>query len=768
MHTIKFVLILLLSQVLLIGLQAQIGINTDNSQPDSSAILDLKSTDKGVLLPRMTNLQRDAISNPANGLVVYTTDDNCINTFNGSNWLKTCGVQYINGNLPEGWAELPTLPSGFTGKRDAVAFAIGKKGYIGVGDILSGSDFWEYDATTGVWTLIASPITSAETLNGAIGFSIGSKGYVGTGELGNNLGLEVIKKFWEYDPGTGLWTELPTLPATFEARLNAVVFIIGNKAYIGTGENTTGNELKDFWEYNSGTGMWTELPTLPAAFGARQEAVAFSIGGKGYVGTGVDSNGNLLKDFWEYDPGTGMWTELPTLPTAFEARQKAVAFSIGGKGYVGTGRTGQTVSNSRSKDFWEYDPNSGLWKETPAFPSAFAGRRDAITFSIDNVAYIGTGNSTAANLSKDIWKFSPANIVIKTLNPFGEAVLVDFNTIDTDNQDLSLNNNILSLSNDSTPVDLSVFINTDSQNLSLSNDTLSLTNDSTSVDLSSYVNNWTSMGDTVYRMLGSVGIGTNSPQAKLDVNGEILISNAALPMGLVTELEGSTTPLLNLSINTQTPNVDTASVGAAFRIDSRSSSTAPLFQWLRKPRGASTPTASDVIMTLNEAGLLGIGRTTPLTNRLEVEGNASKSSAGDWLANSDARLKTNIQQLDPEQTLHDLLALQGITYEWADNKTGTTRPDGIQYGFTAQNVQAIYPTLVDADAQGYLQTAYGTYDAMYVEAIRALHQQIEALKSENIQMKTDNQILKDQNDSFEKRINQIEALLQVTPTTITK
>jgi hypothetical protein len=126
---------------------------------------------------------------------------------------------------------------------------------------------------------------------------------------------------------------------------------------------------------------------------------------------------------------------------------------------------------------------------------------------------------------------------------------------------------------------------------------------------------------------------------------------------------------------------------------------------------------------------VGIGRN-PVTNLLEVEGTASKSSAGDWVANSDARLKKNIQALDSDETIQKLLALQGITYEWNDDKTGSKRPEGIQYGFTAQNIQEVFPTLVEEDALGYLQTAYGTYDAMIIEAIRYLYNENQLLKQE--------------------------------------
>jgi len=55
---------------------AQVAINTDGSAPDNSAMLDIKSTTKGVLLPRMSQEQIMNIDNPVNGLTAYNTDDN--------------------------------------------------------------------------------------------------------------------------------------------------------------------------------------------------------------------------------------------------------------------------------------------------------------------------------------------------------------------------------------------------------------------------------------------------------------------------------------------------------------------------------------------------------------------------------------------------------------------------------------------------------------------------------------------------------------------
>jgi hypothetical protein len=56
------------------ALTAQVSINTDGSSPDGSAMMDIKSTDKGMLIPRMDSAQRVVIELPAPGLLVYQTD----------------------------------------------------------------------------------------------------------------------------------------------------------------------------------------------------------------------------------------------------------------------------------------------------------------------------------------------------------------------------------------------------------------------------------------------------------------------------------------------------------------------------------------------------------------------------------------------------------------------------------------------------------------------------------------------------------------------
>ena len=80
-----------------------IGIGTDI--PDNSAILELKSTEKGFLTPRMSREVRDNIVDPANGLIIYNLTDSVLEVFNGECWLpsflSSCGDCLFELSLSE-------------------------------------------------------------------------------------------------------------------------------------------------------------------------------------------------------------------------------------------------------------------------------------------------------------------------------------------------------------------------------------------------------------------------------------------------------------------------------------------------------------------------------------------------------------------------------------------------------------------------------------------------------------------------------------------
>lgn len=71
-----------------IGASNQIGIGTLNPHP--KAILEMKSTNQGVLFPTLTNAQRNAISNPPNGLHIFNADESCLNYYDSVNQVWNC------------------------------------------------------------------------------------------------------------------------------------------------------------------------------------------------------------------------------------------------------------------------------------------------------------------------------------------------------------------------------------------------------------------------------------------------------------------------------------------------------------------------------------------------------------------------------------------------------------------------------------------------------------------------------------------------------
>ncbi|MEI6680412.1 MAG: hypothetical protein WCL21_17515 [Mariniphaga sp.] len=88
MSNLKIFMVALCLFGMIFSAQAQsVGINADNSTPNSSAMLDVSSTSKGFLTPRMTAAQKALISSPATGLLIYQTDGTAgFYYYTGSTW----------------------------------------------------------------------------------------------------------------------------------------------------------------------------------------------------------------------------------------------------------------------------------------------------------------------------------------------------------------------------------------------------------------------------------------------------------------------------------------------------------------------------------------------------------------------------------------------------------------------------------------------------------------------------------------------------------
>lgn len=208
-------------------------------------------------------------------------------------------------------------------------------------------------------------------------FVINDQAYLGTGinPLDPNHRLRAMYKYTaeDYDPNKsptayanafGQWSQIADFGGS--ARSNAVGFTIGNLGYLGTGQADDGfTPLADVWKYDPNTNAWTRIADLgDTATSPRFDAVAWGFASNGYILTGTDNN-YYFADVWKYDPGTNKWTKFffPGSP-----RSGAVTWVYNGKGYLLTGYTpgSQYAVGTACYDFWRFDPtipvgSSGVW-----------------------------------------------------------------------------------------------------------------------------------------------------------------------------------------------------------------------------------------------------------------------------------------------------------------------------------------------------------------------------------------------------------------------
>jgi hypothetical protein len=87
-HIITLLLLFTLTSVLKpqTSVSQGISINTTGNTADNSAILDISSTSQGLLIPRMTTLQRNNIASPATSLLIFNTTTNCFEAYVNSIW----------------------------------------------------------------------------------------------------------------------------------------------------------------------------------------------------------------------------------------------------------------------------------------------------------------------------------------------------------------------------------------------------------------------------------------------------------------------------------------------------------------------------------------------------------------------------------------------------------------------------------------------------------------------------------------------------------
>ena len=218
---------------------------------------------------------------------------------------------------------------------------------------------------------------------------------------------------------------------------------------------------------------------------------------------------------------------------------------------------------------------------------------------------------------------------------------------------------------------------------------------------------------------GNIGIGTNTPVQTLDLDGRMNISNGVIQRG-------------------GTAITNTSDLGLYSRVSGN---------YLRfVTNGGSTRFFSDdaqgtnANLVIEPNGNVGIGNANP-SQRLSVNGNIC--ATGLIGACSDIRYKTNF--LPVANALTAVMQLHPIYYNWNKEFSDKGFANERQIGFSAQEVEKLYPEMVQTDKEGYKAIDYSRMTPVLVQAV----------KEQQVEIKD----LKKQNETLLKRIERMEQIL---------
>jgi hypothetical protein len=246
---------------------------------------------------------------------------------------------------------------------------------------------------------------------------------------------------------------------------------------------------------------------------------------------------------------------------------------------------------------------------------------------------------------------------------------------------------------------------------------------------------------------GYVSIGTTSPVSRLTVqtstsNDGIYLTNGSrrihmIPGNVVT---GSWNSIVQANDNL-----------ILFSDGSEGNGNLVIAPWV----GANT---SRGIRIVGSSGNVGIGTANP-GGQFELSlDQGRKPSTNTWTTTSDERLKTIHGEY--AKGLDDILKLKTIVYNYKNVGERTFDPKVLRevaYGFSAQEVQKVFPECVGVDDDGYLNFNMHAINVAYVNAIKELNQKIQNMATENNSLLKKLETLQNEKTTMEKDVEKLKA-----------
>lgn len=273
------------------------------------------------------------------------------------------------------WTQLPDFPGGTRGYgigdtwEDKAYFGFGTGTSPGESVETQKNDLWVFDPSTNEWTELA-PCPCLPRLHPAF---VAHQGNIYMG-MGRASGVGNLDDWWQYNIETNTWTQKTDFPS--HSRHHPYQFAVGDHVYAGFGHGSEAPEIYDTWyQYDPATDAWQQVADIPGE--ARVAGTQFSHNGFGYVlsGDGDDHKSMEMGEFWQYDSDSDSWTELPPHPGV--SRWAPASFVLDHEIYLFNGSSfGEYQQESYKYDLG--DPTTSTTPVTQAgsdirvFPNPFA------------------------------------------------------------------------------------------------------------------------------------------------------------------------------------------------------------------------------------------------------------------------------------------------------------------------------------------------------------------------------------------------------------
>ncbi|MEO7311188.1 MAG: kelch repeat-containing protein [Chitinophagaceae bacterium] len=416
--------------------------------PNSSALLDLQSTSKGLLIPRMSKTDRGNISLPPTGLLIFQNTDTVgfySNTGTPASpaWKRLDGAATVpagtivmSENFPDvaltaagfnvfrimyvdsvaqfgaygNWSKMDTTNGPFNGSGPLVQKSAVGGSYIftyGTQYSPDQSLYTLFNLTTNTWVKLTPPAGASAFRDAPFVLWTGTE-FIIWGGNGANDG-------YRYNPATNIWTTMSPVNAPSPRDFPNTCFTGTHFIVWGGADAGTSTALTTGAKYNLANGLWSVMnPTnAPASFSNMSVAAngnaMFVYGG---IGAGYVYSNKVSK----YDVPTNIWTQYTPLGTAVPVRDNTTMFSHPGYLYISGGTQSTQFTSTQLADGYVYNIATNTW-------SANVGRLGYANCSVVQLAnklFTFGGNITGTTYTneffvRDIAAASPVATSLGTL-----------------------------------------------------------------------------------------------------------------------------------------------------------------------------------------------------------------------------------------------------------------------------------------------------------------------------------------------------------------